>query len=242
MPLIIRMVGKYHDRQYQFLINGQIKMSVNMFIKDFTSGPTSLTEQDFKDVKFILNKTKAITDYDEEILIDEHQETLIMVFTSSEEIRNKLFDIFIKFGMEYIPDSNTNKSSELSINKPITINKVDAVDEVDVMTDEVIEKLNEQTLKLFDDEDFRHLIKIYMEKPDLFNSLAKYVQHGNVVETKETLSYDELSDDKKTYYDEQFIKMKKLELNIDDDIIMKSLIQFSGHLNLTLRALLQGQV
>ena len=94
--------------------------------------------------------------------------------------------------------------------------------------------------ELFYDPDFKKLIDIYIRRPELFSTLAKYVQHGTVIEeslepvkTIEMLSETEL---------QQYIflcdQIKNLGINLPDNVIIAKLLKFSGHLNLTVRSLL----
>ena len=106
----------------------------------------------------------------------------------------------------------------------------------EVMTEEIINNMNKKTMKLFEDSDFRHLLSIYMKKPELFSILFQYIQNG-------TMTPIEDSEIKSIPNEEELInEIKQLGFKVSDDIIRKKLIKFSGHLNLTVRSLLQDSV
>ena len=96
----------------------------------------------------------------------------------------------------------------------------------------VIEKSNQETIKLFGDKNFQTLLKIYYENPNVFKVFASYVSSGNVMMN----SIPEVNKD--VNFDREFEEIKNLNLGIKDSLIRNALVKFSGHLNLSLRYLL----
>jgi hypothetical protein len=110
----------------------------------------------------------------------------------------------------------------------------------DFLDNELIDLMNIKTVSLFKDNDFKSLISIYLRRPELFGIMAQYVQNGNVLE--ESLgpikTIEDLTNEEIKHYESLANKINCLELNISNTVIINKLIQFSGHLNLTLRSIL----
>jgi hypothetical protein len=97
-----------------------------------------------------------------------------------------------------------------------------------IITQDIINNINEETIILFRDPDFRILIDIYKRRPDLFQKLLQYTYSGDI----------EYNINKIDDYSLQLTKIKELNLNLSDEKINDKLKKYGGHLNLTLRALL----
>lgn len=93
---------------------------------------------------------------------------------------------------------------------------------------DILNNINEETIILFKDNDFKVLLNIYKRRPELFQILLQYTYSGDVI------CNIEKTDD----YSSQLEIIKELNLNISDDLILEKLIKYGGHLNLTLRSLL----
>ena len=61
----------------------------------------------------------------------------------------------------------------------------EVIEEKEVMTDEIIEEMNTNIVKLFSDEDFTNLLRIILNKPHLLNIASSYIQHGDVVKVQQ---------------------------------------------------------
>jgi hypothetical protein len=110
----------------------------------------------------------------------------------------------------------------------------------DNITLEEINKQNEEVIKLFSDKDFTYLLKICLEKPELVNTVTSYITNGNI-----TFQIKTSEQDKEFNYPNEYIKilelLNQLNINITNEDNIKSIIQhFEGHLNLSLRYILNN--
>jgi hypothetical protein len=105
-------------------------------------------------------------------------------------------------------------------------------------TKDIINIINDKTLQLFEDDDFKKLLYIYINKPELFNMFSKYIQNGNIINQE---IFNNIDDEDEEYYNNLTNIIIQLGLNISQDIILDTLIKCKGHLNLTLRTLLYNE-
>ena len=245
MPLILKPVGfskvKYEIRDDHFIGKITLKILYQLFI---TWG---IPEDEITYVKFI-TKYQQIKDSDIVININKDENHIIIVFTTNSVIKEKLIEIFIKEGTQIIDEepnntvNNYDNSNKLENPNPeicTPITQVIKSDPIPVLTPEIIDTMNIKSVSLFEDPDFKNLISIYMRKPELFSTMAKYLQNGNVIEESfNSTKLSDISDDIKIKYQVLCNKINNLGVNYPDDIIMERLFKYSGHLNLTLRSLL----
>ena len=112
-----------------------------------------------------------------------------------------------------------------------------------ILTDNIIQENNNTTLELFTNSDFITLLKIYNKNPQVFEILYKYTQNANISESFiSTKTINNLSTNELNYYKHLCDKIYNLDIITDKNIIMQSLIKHSGHLNLTLRDLLNKEI
>ena len=108
-----------------------------------------------------------------------------------------------------------------------------------ILTDDIIKECNDKTLKLFNNNDFITLLKIYNTNPDAFEILYKYTQNANIVESViSNKTIHDLTQSELKYYNYLYEKINRLNIVSNKDLIIDCLIKNSGHLNLTLRDLL----
>lgn len=247
MPLIFKLVGFTHNNKFYEIVNqyeGQLKYE----LLQQTFYHLGLTTDEINNIKFIID-SEQIKDPHKVYNIVATETKTIFVFTTNNEIKRKLQEIFIKIG-QLIEKHNSSTSSTDSASASSTDSASSDTDILQPLvnedkpklelTDEIIENMNQKTVALFSDSDFRSLISIYLRKPELFNTLSQYVQSGNIVEKSLTIEkeYKDLNEGEIIKYNELLQKIKQLNLDVSDDIIMNKLIKYSGHLNLTLRAIL----
>jgi len=258
MPLTLKLIGPFKDNKtYEIKDTFEGQINIKVLIDLFTFWKLSIDE--INKIKFFID-AKQIKNPDENFNIKADENKIILVFTSDIEIKNKLFMIFIKEGYESSESKNKPESTDSQsilpdpeICKPITNilnnfseskinNFVPKLSEKskDFLDNELIDLMNIKTVSLFEDNDFKSIISIYLRRPELFGIFAQYVQNGNVLEeslgpikTIENLTNEEIE-----HYENLANKINCLELNISNTVIINKLIQFSGHLNLTLRSLL----
>lgn len=136
-----------------------------------------------------------------------------------------------------------NTLKEMDIDKDIInpLTEIKSEDELKI-TPEIINNMNQKTIKLFLDDDFKHLLRIYMKKPDLYNILSLYVQKSDIVD-KFVSDFSDLedrllNDDETISYNELIKLLQSSNLTIPDNMLKKYVIKYKGHLNLILRHIL----
>jgi hypothetical protein len=231
MPLIFKLVGFVINNKY-FQINDPYEGDINLVSIHILFKTWGLTDEELQEVKFIID-SEQITDINKIYHINQNEKHNIFVFVFNQDIRQKLQNIFTTHGTGIL--SLSDKDSDDDINHPITQIENEKI----ILTHEVIHTMNDQTLILFSDSDFISLLDIYKRKPGLFNILSNYIQNNDLIESLITdKSIDQLSEQEKEYYTNLSIQVMNLNLNIPQNVIIEKLIKYSGHLNLTIRSIL----
>ena len=177
-----------------------------------------LNQEELGKIKFIIDSDEIDT-FEISYTIKDNETALIYVYTEDIIILHKLNDIF--------QETNT----------------IDLNDTMPQLTDKIIDEMNKKSVELFKEPDFRTLIRIYMNKPELFSIMAKYIQSGNVIEevlpqSDPTKLFNNSNIEEQKKYMDLCIKIQELGINCDSEIIYAKLYKYSGHLNLTVRDLL----
>ena len=82
----------------------------------------------------------------------------------------------------------------------------------------IIENINDETMKLMTDNDFKLLLKIYMNKPDMFNILAKFIHKGEFIhKTNNDLTH--ASEEEIQYYENLCSKINDMGLGFSKEQI-----------------------
>ena len=261
MPLVFKLVGYTSDKKlleiydtFQGSIN--IKLIHEIFIF------WGISEEDLENIKFITD-SEELKDSDKDYLVKSDEDRVIFVFTSEPSIRSNLQTIFARKGSStnhtYLDkssnsnqmndsdsDSDNNESNDIdidsdseeeSINKPLVISDI-VIDTIPQLSPEIIDTMNKKSVLLFSDPDFKSLVSIYTRKPELFGVFSKYIQSGTIIEDSKSES-SIISEDESIHYNELAEKLSYLELPVSKEILINTLIKFSGHLNLTVRSILQ---
>ena len=130
--------------------------------------------------------------------------------------------------------------------KPVPIVKAELPDKpevIDELTSEKITVLNTNILKLFEDKDFCNLLRICINKPQLVNIASNYIGHGNITNTFDLINLDNFPYEKE--YNELINILSKIHIASEpgeyyDELSVKSVLgHFKGHLNLSLRFIIQ---
>ena len=238
MPITYKLVGFTNASIYNSYIG---PISLSNINKSFES--LGLTEHELKQVKFIID-SEHMTNINKIYIIDENI-TFIYVYIFIDEIKEKLEKIFITHGekettlTEFFPVNEVkNYENEFMLDDE-ELNGSIAEEEIEppsLLTKEIIEKINENTLLLLSDPDFIILLKIYKNKPHLFNLLSNYIQNNEISPQilQDTIIYTE------DEYIELSLKIMGLGLDFSQEIIIETLKKYGGHLNLTIRKLLSN--
>ena len=209
------------------------KINYEMCVQYFKKiSEKSLVDDDFPNIKLISGTESMNSESNRSKFYEVSSERIIFVFVTDENLKNKIVSLFNKFGSKSVKASDENKSEtkKQSVDPKICQPLEDEQIEID---NNIIEESNKKTIELFNDSDFKSLIRIYRSNPNIFRSFASYISNGDAI----IESFDE-SISKDNNYEDEFNQIKKLGLDIDDNSIRSSLKINNGHLNLTLRYLL----
>jgi hypothetical protein len=239
MPLTFKLVGfvinkKYYEIRDSYEGNITLLAIHNLFILQ------GVSQEDIHQIKFIIN-SEQITDLHKLYPITSNEVHTIFVFVFDQELRKKLQDIFTTNGTQILSDSE--KPSDFKIDEEISqpLTQIEP-NPIPVLTFEIINKMNEQTLLLFSDPDFISLLSIYKRKPELFNLLSNYIQTNDIITesllNNKKLDLDNFSHEVQSYYTNLCSKIMNLNFGISSDVIINKLIKYSGHLNLTIRSII----
>lgn len=206
-----------------------------------------INEDDMMNTKFIINNSMNMSlNEDTDFEIDVNEKKVIFVFTVEKDTRSKLLQLFNDNGYysqkiedkskksEQIAKQSKETVSEKSKDPDPNICKPIPEDEIKI-TNDIIEDSNKKTIQLFDNENFKTLLKIYKDDPDVFKLFSSYVCNGDVI-------IDSFEEKSKVDYEFEFETIKSLNLQLDDNKIKESLQRNNGHLNLSLRWLLYNSV
>jgi hypothetical protein len=174
----------------------------------------------------------------------------LFIFSGNLEIRNKLVNIFVKFGekslinqqiMSVIDDTESsldNLEDSFSLGDPED-NIQDLSSESEKSEDNKSEKSEdnkiydfssvELNLEILNDPDFLYMIRIYKNKPELFKDFYKYISSSYLVKFEHNSEID---------YSNNLQNIKNMNLNFTDDEILNSLKLTNNHINLALRCLI----
>jgi hypothetical protein len=239
MPLIFKLIGfTINNKLYEIHNNFTGPLNMEVLKKIFINYELPLDS--FNNIRFITG-TEQINNLNKNIDITDEVKS-ILIFTQDNQTKTILANIFIKYGKEsdmrlpITSQADINNSSELinpEINKPLTEEEY----KIPQLTPEIIESMNKKAIKLFSDPDFTFLMKLYVKRPELFATLSQYISHGDLV-IDSFGKYISLDDETKSKYEIVFKEIKKLDLNVDDNIINEKIVKYKGHLNLIIRDIL----
>ena len=216
--LVLKLVG-YNSLENYIIRLSKLSFNLNDIYTILIE--KGMTHKELSDVKFICKGNNINNNFDIVYNLEENEEQLIYIYTS-----NKL----IQF--EFIKHIFCKTSSE-----------DDTPEEVDVLTKERIDKINTDIIKSFQDPDFVNLLRICINKPALLNQVSSYLMNGNIIiqnsdiqnldiQNLENFQYQDI-------YDELISIFAKINYeNYTEQIVKSVLIHFNGHLNLSLRYIL----
>ena len=238
MPIIIKLVGYLPDKQfYEIRDNFVGVFSIELIHKLLLLW--EFTPDDISKIKFIMD-SEQLKSYEQKFEVSATDIKIIFVFTQDQDVRSKLCTVFMREGHVVQASQGhtqeiTEKKVDAEISQPIPIPEETRPN----LNPEIINEINLKAINLFQDSDFKKLIGIYINRPELFNTVLRYIQHGNIVkELKTQTTLDQLTDDQREHYSKLLEQVRGLDLQVSDDLIMIKLIKYSGHLNLAVREIL----
>lgn len=178
------------------------------------------------DVLKFITDTETMKD-DKKYSISLKDKRVIYVLSLDDRLKEKITNIFSSKG--FVQEKrNVTKEKKINPNlsKPIPLDEI-KIDE------NIIDDSNNETIKLFHDNDFLNLLRIYEDNPDMFKRFSSYVSSGDII-----LNDERFAVKSEINLEALLIEVKKLGINLEDEIITNALQKFNGHLNLTLRYLL----
>jgi hypothetical protein len=248
MPVIFKPVGYIDNNKFEISYDTSEKLRLETFEKIFEN--YGLTNEEVKKIKFVAN-SETIKNNEKVFEISDSEKLSIFVFSPVKSIKDKLEYIFTK------NFTNLEKNIQAEI-KPIlkldivahettpilnsdivepyiqkSIDKAEEISDIHTLDDSIINLINEKTSKLFENKDFKHLIRIYYSNQEIFTTFLQFITHGDIVK----INIPNSEETNKTYEKEIAI-FRNLGIKESDENIKMCLANFNGHLNLTLRALL----
>ena len=241
--ILIYKVEKKENDIYSFDINDIFNFIVSYVEKKITDESEldkikKEFKSDFSELKLIYDKHPI--NAEKEYVIEQDKVMSVYVFTSNLDIRKKYHEIFQEYGtlLKEINEKKEEKK-EPELDKKLE-EKLE--DEDDVLSDEQVIESNSDIVNLFKDSDFINLIRIYKNKPDLFDYLSSYVSCGDILSNSSDEETSNGSNPEEFKYNESLSSLEKIlkeiniEYNVDD--IKKLLEDYSGFINIPLRYIL----
>ena len=237
MPIIYKLVGIKNETINNEMLhpnwdNTKDSINIQVVIELFKSLGFS---NDVLELKFITDSQTMV--HEKDYPINEQESRIIYVFTMSHELKENLIKIFNEHGYTSKKKVDLLVSKEESQNNPsehvqVDLDLLKPIPEDEIKIDATtISASNLETLRLFGEQDFQTLLNVYVKNPDMFKIFASYVSSGTVVPTV-------FHKDNSIDYVEQLEEIKKLNIGVNDEDINSALVEFNGHINLTLRYLL----
>jgi hypothetical protein len=214
-----------------------------------------LPSESFEHIRFVA-ESETLKNDSKFFQVSNDNNLIVFVFTANKEVKEKLIEIFLKnaTNLEDIPTANVGESSarpligtvvdsntlsrsnreDGPVDEELTKPVVDTVQEETIpeLSQEVIDDVNAKTAKLFENNDFKHLVRIYYSNPDVIKTFLSFVSHGDIAK----MSIPTMTEDKDYSY--QIDLLHSLGISESDEVIGQILKAFNGHLNLSLRVLL----
>lgn len=219
MSILFKLISsKNMEIKYDFIGDAKYDVFKQIF-KTY-----GLTEEEFEFSFFVVNSEKLI-DKNKVFKITENDCLPVFVFSISKETKEKLFTIFEKNQINQTKEIN-NSPVDPELTKPIVEKEEESIPE---LTDDVINQINEKTISLFKDDDFKHLIRIYYTNPTIMQTFFSFISHGDIININMPKKNETID------FNNELVILKSLGIKETDENITQALRLFNGHINLTLR-------
>jgi hypothetical protein len=230
MPLILKISTEIGETLKNYIIKDSYEGVLNIVILNELLTYWDFSKEEISQINFGINK-KYIPDISASYYISKDETITIHLIATSDTILQKLKLLFTK----YNENKENKENNENNENKENTIYQK--------LSEENIDLINENSIKLLMDEDFKILMRIYIKRPELYNLLSHYIQEIDIIEIQHKKSLDDINLSDKIKYEKMSNIIKNVGLHdIATDQIIVTLAQYSGHLNLTLRDLLLKKI
>jgi hypothetical protein len=231
MPLKFKLVGQAPDSKY-YEINDNFEGPITLKLLNELFQFHGLNEMEISKIRFITD-SEQIKNPEKQYIVRSDEERVVFVFSPDILLRTKLQQVFMNVGSQTTQNEMKKQivhSVSPDIIKPITNNvKVEPI-----ITPEIVDSMNKKSIELFNNMEFKSLLNVYLKNPSMFGVFSKFVQHGDIVplDSQNPEHYDE------DEYSKLVDKLEELNTGLSRDELLKRLIKYSGHLNLTLRSIL----
>ena len=205
MPITFKLIGNIKSKllEIKYDINGIVRLSsIISIFKNYGIPP-----ENFEHIKVIIEREPLTNDSKFYQVLDDYN-LIVFIFTSKKDINDNLIEIFSKHNIDKIEE----KIPELS--------------------QDIIDSNNTKTVQLFENPNFKQLVKIYFNEPELFKTFLKFISHGDITNMN-IPTIDEEKD-----YSVELEYIKSLGITENDKVILQFLKKYNGHINLSLRAFL----
>jgi len=218
MPIIFKLVGniKLKVLEIKYDINGIVRLSsIISIFKNY-----GIPAENFEHIKFIV-ESEQLNNNSKFFEVSDNYNLIVFIFTSKKDINDKLIDIFSKNNISDIDDEEITKS---------IVDKIE--EEIPELSQDIINSNNTKTLELFENPNFKHLVKIYFNEPNIFKTFLQFISHGDITNMTIPISNQEKD------YSVEIEHIKSLGITESDEVILHFLKKYNGHINLSLRAFL----
>jgi hypothetical protein len=205
MPITFKLIGNIKSKllEIKYDINGIVRLSTIISIfKNY-----GILPENFEHIKVIIEREPLTNDSKFYQVLDDYN-LIVFIFTSKKDINDNLIDIFSK-------------------------NNIDKIEEkIPELSQDIIDSNNTKTLQLFENPNFKQLVKIYFNEPELFKTFLKFILHGDIT----NMIIPPINEEKDYSVELEYIK--SLGITENDEVILLFLKKYNGHINLSLRAFL----
>lgn len=174
-----------------------------------------LEKDDITQCVLIFDKAMIKSDSNFKMNMEKEKEYKLVLLGKTKSVKEKLKIIFSMY-------ENKDDQEEDQVEE-------DEVDE-DEEEEQEMYKLSEETKTILEDEDFKTLLRIYNDKPELLSYLEQIISNSVTIEKKD-IDMDDFN------YQESLEMINNI-IDVDEEDIKKSLIRTNGNVNLTLRELI----
>jgi hypothetical protein len=166
MPITFKLIGNIKSKllEIKYDINEIVRLSsIISIFKNYGIPP-----ENFEHIKVIIEREPLNNDSKFYQVSDDYN-LIVFIFTSKKDINDNLIKIFSK--------NNIGDTEDEELNKPI----VDKIEEkIPELSQDIIDSNNTKTLQLFENPNFKQLVKIYFNEPELFKTFLKFISHGDI--------------------------------------------------------------
>jgi hypothetical protein len=173
--------------------------------------------QELREIKFIHAGKNIEEDITKVYILDEDENFTIYLYTNNMDIKKEL--------AKNLFESNDDEEVEAPKKEPLPDKKEEHIE---------LTKINMDTIKLFQEPDFIHLLNICINKPEYFNKIASYISHGNITSEIKMIEINDFKYNEE--YDNIIHILQSINYNkIDENYIKNIINHFDGNINLTIR-------